>query len=211
MSRLILASQSPRRKEILTKLGYDFVVQPSAFDERSVSEEMSPEEYVKTVALGKAGMIVPNDESDIILASDLTVWSENRLAHKPNNLEQARREIPQIWNRWHTECGACVVGKPSIGWRIRTDTSKLFVPELTPEQFEEYLTIADPTDKAGGIDVRCFAKVAGSDSIKIQGTWSTILGLDVFSATALLREFGVEPRVAPEQVEADFAHAIMNQ
>lgn len=208
MSRLILASQSPRRKQILELLGYSFEIQPSSFDERSIPEHHDPQEYVAHVSLGKAEFVsAPPDK--VVLASDLTVWSQGRLMHKPATVEEARETLPLIWNNWHDEVGACVVGSKSLGWKTRVDVAKLWLPELTPEKLEEYLEIADPTDKAGGIDIRCFVHVAGKDSIKIQGDATTIIGLNAFSTSEMLEEFGLPSPVPPQKVEDDILQDIM--
>lgn len=208
MPSLILASQSPRRKQILERLGYSFEIQPSLFDERSIPEDLDPHEYVSRVSLGKAEFISGSPEK-IILASDLTVWSHDRLMHKPATVNEARQTLPLIWNDWHDEVGACVVGSKNLGWKTRVDVAKLWLPALTPQQLEEYLTIADPTDKAGGIDIRCFVHVAGRDSIKIQGDATTIIGLNAFSASEMLGELGLPATVQAQTVEDDILQDIM--
>jgi septum formation protein len=208
MPQLILASQSPRRKHILELLGYSFEIQPSSFDERSISEHHSPTEYVAHVSLGKAESIQA-DPSAVILASDLTVWSDGRLMHKPATREEARATLPLIWNNWHDEVNACVAGSTSLGWKTRVDVAKLWLSELTPEQLEKYLKISDPTDKAGGIDIRCFVQVAGKNSIKIHGEATTIIGLNAFAASTLLEKFGLPSPVSPQKVENDILQDIM--
>jgi septum formation protein len=208
---LLLASQSPRRRDILGRLGYAFEVRPSGFDEHSVSESLPPEEYVRKVAMGKALACAPTSSvEDIILASDLTVWTESGLADKPSSIEEARSIIPTVWNKWHLECGACVVGSAQQGWSVEISKTQLWVPELSPELFEEYLRIADPTDKAGGIDVKCFIKLAGRDSVKIEGDWSTVIGLNVFVATKLLTQYGYPLSVSAKEIEDKIAQGILS-
>ncbi len=206
---LLLASQSPRRKQLLSELGVPFSLTSSTFDERSVSEDMPSHEYVTTVARGKAEN-AQFSVGQIILASDLTVWKDKKLFHKPKNREEAKRTLTELWNGWHDEVGACVVGNSEIGWKSEVSISRVWLPELDPAAFEVYLDSADPTDKAGGIDIRWFATLAGTEKISIEGHYSTIIGLNVFATTRLLQEFGVSVRTSPETVEAEIQQSILS-
>lgn len=198
----ILASQSPRRKLLLERLGYNFSVQASNFDERSVSEALAPREYVVAVATGKLESVAQKSETgQIILASDLTVWNEKKLVHKPKDLDEARLTLPKLMDTWHTEWSAIVVRTPNGEVTHRVSKSRVWLPPLRPHQLDEYLKIADPTDKAGGVDVACFEEVAGQGAVRIEGSVSNVIGLDVVIAAHLLKDAGLPPRQSPSQVE----------
>lgn len=208
-STLVLASQSPRRKKILTDLGYTFEIRPSNFDERSIPESLSPDIYVAKVALGKGQAALSSlQNNEIVLASDLSVVNDGKHIHKPADLTEAAKSIKNLWNKWHVEYGACVVGSLSREWNIRNDEVRVWIPALTDMQLQKYLEISDPTDKAGGFDLACYVSLVGAENVKFEGDVSTIIGLNASSAAHLLSEFGLPNSISAQEVEQSYATEI---
>lgn len=208
--KLVLASQSPRRKQILNDLGYSFETRPTDFDERSIDESLPPQEYVQEVALGKLQAGFDQAQPDeVILASDLSVWNKNRHIHKPTNLILAAESIRNLWDQWHVEYGACVVGTSSTDCKTRSDEVRVWLPSLTPEQLDRYLQISDPTDKAGGFDLACYASLVGRENIMFEGDITTIIGLNATAAAELLTEFGLPPQLSSLELEKRYYQEIL--
>lgn len=208
----VLASQSPRRKEILSAMGYDFVVRPGNFDERSVPEGSDPIEYVVEVARGK--MLAALDQAekgDVVLSSDLTVWHNNTHLHKPVDNTEAESHMQALSNTWHTEYGATFVGNSAENLHHVVSQVRVWLDPLTPDEMEAYLAIADATDKAGGFDLRCYVQVKGRQHVQFEGYVTTILGLDAIAAENLLQRFEVLPGRSGQEVEADFFKAVFGE
>lgn len=206
MYTLRLASQSPRRQQILSDLGYAFETLPTFFDERAVPESLSQSEYVAQVAVGKfqSSVSAAPVADTVVLAADLTVWANGKLVHKPETIEEAAAVLPTLWDQWHIEYGCCVVGTHPDTYRMMPSVSKVWLPALDSAQLAQYLEISDPTDKAGGIDIRCWGQIAGVEKIQCVGSLTNVIGLDAFAAAELLTEYQLPPTVPADEVERKY-------
>lgn len=224
---LILASQSPRRREILTALGYKPTVRPSHFDERSLPESDQPDQYALSVALGKAQAARREGKvGEVLLAADLVVWSQAGLLHKPTSEAEAREYLALLGGNWHDEYGACVVGvvdeaivvdgDATVGsreakWETRVSRSRIWLPPLPEAAFAQYFAKADVTDKAGGLDLRCYVEIVGPAAVKVEGSITNVIGLDAEASAELLEQAGLPPHQPPRAIEIQYRTAILGE
>jgi septum formation protein len=170
---LVLASQSPRRAEILRQAGIAFTVRPAAVDETPLAEE-KPEEYVRRLAEQKA-MAVTADPGDIVLGADTTVVIDDEALGKPADTADARRMLALLSGRRHVVLtGICL---QRGGERIvdHASTAVWFAP-MGAQEIDDYVSGGEPMDKAGAYA----AQGAASKFIsRIEGCYFNVVGLPI--------------------------------
>jgi len=185
---LILASASPRRREILTMLGYTYDVCPADADE-TLPSGIAPEEAVSVLSARKAAAVFADHPNDVVLGSDTIVVCEEEILGKPADAADAKRMLRLLSGRTHqvytgvTLCGAA--GQTT--WVVQSDVT--FRP-LTDGEIDAYLATKEPNDKAGAYAIQ------GKGSALIErfdGDFFAIMGLPASSTVLKLREFGVNP------------------
>lgn len=193
--KLILASGSQRRRELLTMCGYDYEIVVSLADERIA--ESDPGRYVTALAVRKAEEVYARlggrsaeGEAIAVLGADTVVFSEGNIIGKPKDAEDARRILSYLSGRTHTVyTGVAVV--TSEGVRTELGTTEVTFEALMAEEIEKYVASGEPMDKAGAYGIQgpfgMFVK-------EISGNYFTVIGLPLPSAYRLLKEAGVLPR-----------------
>jgi septum formation protein len=179
---LTLASQSPRRADILRQAGIPFAVRVASVDE-TPHEGEQPEPYVRRLARAKA-LAIEAAPDEIVLAADTTVVSDDELLAKPTDEADARRMLRMISGRRHEVLtGICL----RRGDRIIIDhasTGVWFAP-LTPIEIETYITSGEPMDKAGAYAIQ---GLASKFVERIDGCYFNVMGLPVSLVYRHLRE-----------------------
>lgn len=192
---LILASGSPRRRELLGLLGLPFTVQTSEFDEDSVpTDGLTPAEWVQRLAEGKARAVAAALTGDaLVLGADTTVTLDGVYFNKPADAADARRMLRALSGRTHdVHTGLCLlqVRRGDIA-AVRTDAARTLVTfdPLTDAQIDAYIATGEPLDKAGayGIQGKALAFIPG-----IQGDYFNVVGLPVHLLCKMLPEFDVD-------------------
>jgi len=184
-TRLILASASPRRRELLGRLTDDFVVIPS-----DVEEGRSADPAVRAVEAARAkASAVGAVERGVILGADTVVAVDGRVLGKPGSREEARGMIAQLAGRRHSVYTGLCVRRTDSGeeWTACEETRVTF-RRLEADEIEAYLDTGEYSDKAGGyaLQGRAAKFVAG-----IEGDYTNVIGLPLCRVTLLLREVGV--------------------
>jgi septum formation protein len=171
--RVILASKSPRRIELMRWITEDFLVCPSLFDESGVAEP-DPERLVLALAEGKARAL-PRAAQDIVIGCDTVVALDGRVFGKPKDLPQAREMIRALSGRTHSVLtGVCILcGGEST--RFCSETKVEFYP-LTEDEIERYIHTEEPYDKAGGYGIQ---ERGGLFVRGICGDYNNVVGLPV--------------------------------
>lgn len=153
--RIVLASGSPRRSEILSLLGVGFEIIPSTFAE-DLSKELEPEEYVTQTALAKGVQVFERlkDPMAIVLSADTIVQLDNEILEKPLNEIDAQRMLRSMSNRSHIVRTAVAIiqnkdGKMEVDRTIETTT--VHFDRLTDEMIKAYISTGEPFDKAGSL------------------------------------------------------------
>jgi septum formation protein len=190
---LILASQSPRRAEILRNAGFDFVVRPANVDEEPLPRE-TPEDYVKRVALDKA-MAVEAGAGDIILGADTTVVIDGQMLGKPENAADAARMLRLLSGRRHEVMTGISLkrgGNVVVDWAV---TAVCFT-EMSDAEIVDYIKSGEPMDKAGAYAIQ---GLAAKFIERIDGCYSNVVGLPVALVYRHLgRHFATPGRGGPE-------------
>lgn len=170
---LILASNSPRRKEILAQMGFNFKVLVKSVDE-SFPADMQANEVAKFLAHKKAQVFEGTNENTIVLTSDTIVVCQNLILNKPANFEEAVAMLQYLSNKTHTVyTGICLkIGQEFIVDQAQTEVT--FLP-ISLGEIEYYLKTDKPFDKAGSYGVQDFIGMALIH--KMEGSYFTVMGL----------------------------------
>jgi septum formation protein len=171
---IILASNSPRRKEILDKLGVNFqVVAPSDFKE-DFDSKLPPFQIVTDLSYGKARHILLNHEEDLIIAADTIVYFKGNILIKPKDREDAKRQLNLLFNNTcQIYSGQCIVSKNQGFSKVTVANVKF--GNLDQSELDEYLddSEADWMDKAGAFAIQGKA----AKFTEVDGEWDGAVGL----------------------------------
>lgn len=191
MTRLILASASPRRAELLRAAGVSFDVEPADIDE-TVRPDEPPAEYVRRLAEEKARVVADRRPGRAVLGADTAVVVGHELLGKPRDPADARRMLDLLAGRTHlVMTGVCVVG-PGVGSvaAVSTDVAVTTVEfaRLDAAQIAWYVASGEPMDKAGGYAIQ---GLASRFVIRIDGSYSNVVGLPVELVSRLCTRAGI--------------------
>jgi septum formation protein len=186
---LILASNSPRRRQLIGLTGWDFVVSIADVDE-SPRENESPADYVLRLATTKARAITAKTD-DIILAADTTVVDGSEILGKPQDDAEAVAMLTRLRGRTHqvyTGIALLRGGDDSL----QTDLCVTDVPmrDYSDEEIRAYVASGDPFDKAGAYAIQ---HPEFSPVINMSGCYASVMGLPLCHVVRLMRRMGVEP------------------
>jgi septum formation protein len=187
---IILASNSPRRREILSQLKLEFEVVPSDFEEAPV--DMEPHELVEHFAHMKAldvyGRLRDNMPEDAyIIGSDTIVYCE-KIMGKPSNDEDAYQMLETLSNREHQVISGLSVIKGSTGQVITMhECTKVWMRELEESEIINYISSREPMDKAGAYAIQGIGSLFVE---KIQGCYFNVVGLPVNKFFKIMKQFG---------------------
>jgi septum formation protein len=179
---LTLASQSPRRREMLERLGLQLAVRPTETDESVLPGEAAGE-YVRRIAREKARAV----EGDIVLAADTAVVLAGEILGKPRDREDARRMLRALSGRSHEVLsGVCVrVAGGEEAVEVRSEVS---FAHLTDRQIAWYVESGEPMDKAGAYAIQGMAAAFVSE---VRGSVSNVVGLPLLETLILLERAGL--------------------
>lgn len=182
--KLILASNSPRRREILNKIGVEYSVIPSKFDERQYGQ--LKKERAKFFALSKAKDVynsLDNKKDMLVLGADTIVCFEDEILEKPKDRQEAFNMLKKLSSNTHY----VITGYALIGERIEIcgeEVSKVTFNQLTDEYINEYIEKANPLDKAGSYGIQ-----DGFNLVKeYEGSFDNIVGLPSEKISNLLKK-----------------------
>ena len=175
---LILASGSPRRAEILQAVGWQFEKITADIDESELPAE-SPENYVRRLAQTKAETVAAKLENALVLGADTTVVIDDQIIGKPVDLEDARRMLRLLSNRWHKVLtGVALVRKSgaNIETKVAAQETSVKFAELSDGEIDYLVEHGNPLDKAGGYAVQAEAALFIE---RIEGDYWNVVGLPV--------------------------------
>lgn len=184
--KIYLASKSPRRKEILEKLGFQVVLVDSDYEEDNTLD-VEPLDLAKMHAKGKAKAALKNVDSGLVLGGDTFVVLESKVIGKPVDRDDAKNMLKMMSGKTHKVIsGVCIIDKVSGKEVVKTDVTKVTFIELSDEVLEKYLDVAAYADKAGSYAVQGEASVFVE---KIEGSFTNIIGLPEELLLEILKEF----------------------
>jgi MAF protein len=189
---LILASNSPRRRQLIALAGWNFTVSVADVDE-STRENESPAEYVLRLAESKARTIANRAPAgDILLAADTTVVDGSDILGKPADEAEAMQMLIRLRGRAHQVYTGVALLRTSDGLILK-DLCVTDVPmrDYSDEEIRAYVATGDPLDKAGAYAIQHaqFSPVASMD-----GCYASVMGLPLCHVVRLMRKMGVEPK-----------------
>ena len=187
--RVILASASPRRRELLSLLLEEFDCCSADIDETPIADEL-PEDYVLRMAVEKASAV--KNERGVIIGSDTVVVLSGNILQKPASVEDARGMLSALSGQTHQVMTAVAI---MIDAELMTITSTTEVTFSTLEMplIEAYLATDEPWDKAGAYGIQ---GIAGSFVRRINGSYSSVVGLPLCETRELLEGAGIRTRMA---------------
>jgi septum formation protein len=189
MPEWILASASPRRKEILDRLGMKFRIDPSHIKEPDCRPDEAPSGYVVRVARMKARETAKEYNTGIIIGADTVVASANDLLGKPASREDARTMLSRLSGRWHEVwSGLCIFDCDKGRSRAGYSCSRVHFRRLASSDIEWYLDRGEYIDKAGAYAVQGYASLF-IDSI--EGCYFNIVGFPIALFENLCRKMGI--------------------
>ncbi|HEX4112087.1 MAG TPA: Maf family protein [Stellaceae bacterium] len=190
MQRLVLASASPRRRDLLAQIG----LVPDAIDRADLDETPLPDELPPThaarLARAKAETVAPRHPGAFVLAADTVVACGRRILPKAENAETARRCLELLSGRRHRVIGGVAVMTPDGKLGMRLVISNVTFKRLTSTEIREYVASGEGLGKAGGYAIQ---GLAARYIRVIGGSYSNIVGLPLFETVSLLAGLGYAP------------------
>jgi septum formation protein len=182
--RLLLASASPRRREILENLGFEFEILPSNVDESEVPWN-DPVESAKLLAEIKGVDAQKTRPRKTIIAADTIVLCEGQVMGKPKSSEDAAKMLGTLSGRVHeVVTGIALIKLPNTRI-IEAERTKVFFRKLSPEEISRYISTREPFDKAGAYAIQGYASVFID---KIEGDYFNVVGLPVARLFSMFRK-----------------------
>lgn len=172
--KLVLASQSPRRKELLNVLGIPFSVMPASIDETPLPGEL-PEQLAARVAREKGTTVASRVSQSIILSADTIVTIDGEILGKPQDEKEAFRMLRKLSGRQHSVCTAvCVINQFKEETLEGLDRTEVWFRPLSDEDIADYLRRENVLDKAGAYAIQGYA---GIHVPRIEGNYFNVMGL----------------------------------
>jgi septum formation protein len=188
--RLILASASPRRLQLLTEAGYAFEVCPASIDESDVPLGLSPGDIAEYLAQRKAQVVAGRFPDAVVLAADTVVAYADRMLGKPNDAADARRMLALLGGTVHSVITGVAVAHASAQFlRHARVVSAVHMRALTDSEIDAYVASNAWQGKAGGYGIQDPDPFVTRTS----GCHTNIVGLPLTTAASLLRDAGVAP------------------
>ncbi len=174
--RIILASASPRRQELLKSLGFNFTTEPVNTDE-SFPNDLREQEIPLYLAEKKSvDFKRPILEDELLITSDTIVWCNNMVFNKPSNFQEAQEMLKQLSGNVHVVYTAVCL-RNAHKKKVFYDSSRVYFKKLTDDEIEYYIETCKPFDKAGAYGVQDWMGYTGIE--KIEGSFYTVMGLPV--------------------------------
>jgi septum formation protein len=189
--KLILASSSPRRAEVMRNAGFVFEVRPADVDETRQAHEAA-EAYVSRIAKAKAETVAQRvraaGERAIVIAADTTVVAEGQILGKPRDADDARRMLRLFSGKTHEVLTAlCVINIPTGKEALHVERTRVDFLKMSEEEIESYIQTGEPFDKAGAYGIQ---GIAGRFATSIEGCYFNVLGLPLSRLWTTLQELG---------------------
>lgn len=190
MKRLILASGSPQRIQLLREARYDFIAQPASITELTV-DFLTPGELTLLNACRKTFAVARSEPDAVVLGADTLVALETVILGKPANLDEARRMLTQLSGRTHEVLTAIAISNFSERRTVSAVVeSEVRFRKLDADLIDRYLSRIDPLQKAGAYAAQVDP---GTVIERIDGSFTNVVGLPMETVSQLLGEFGIQP------------------
>lgn len=191
MAKFILASASPRRREILQIINLDFDIIKSDVDESVVDPTVAPELYVQELALLKGADVAKKLKKEIVISADTIVYHDGKILGKPCDEAEAFNMLKSLSGKEHTVyTGVCIMRASDAFTVCRTCATRVKFAPLTDEKIKAYISTGEPMDKAGAYAVQ---GLAATFIEKIDGDYFNVVGLPLYmTADILEKDFNID-------------------
>ena len=196
---LLLASASPRRRQIISRLGLPFTVAVSPGDEdKAQTYYQGPVDgLAQWTAMHKALMMLTQPEAAdaLIITADTTVLLEDQILGKPRDAAHARELLLALRGRWHrvtTGVVVCTLSAGEVILRGKTCTTPVLMRSYSEDEISTYIATGDPMDKAGAYGIQ---HTQFQPTEQIDGCYLNVVGLPLCVLVDLLAEFGIQPAI----------------
>ena len=185
-SRVVLASASPRRRDLLNLVGIAHEVRPANIDETMRPRE-APRRYAERLAREKASAIATRDPDLITIGADTVVVINRKVLGKPADADDAARMLRMLSGREHTVITAVAV---SHGRKLRSAIEEVRVKfrRLRDDEIDAYIAMGEPMDKAGAYGIQGYGATIVE---RIEGDYFAVMGLPLVRLVGLMRDVGV--------------------
>ena len=186
--KIVLASQSPRRKELLGKMGLEFTTKAPEIDETALSG-LPARQLVEALSREKALWVARQEDPEaIVIGSDTVVVRDGEILGKPASPAQAEEMLASLSGRSHEVCTGITVCQ---GDRVvsQVEVTQVTFRHLTPQEIARYVRTGEPMDKAGAYGIQGLGALLVEG---IQGDYSAVVGLPVCRLGRILLDFGVD-------------------
>ena len=188
--KIVLASRSPRRKDILEKLNWSFVIDPPDIDESPLKDE-SPINYVQRISGAKADLVARrHDQQCIVIAADTTVELNGEIFGQPRDLDEARLIIQKLSGKTHNVHTAISV-RHNRETANAVDTASVTMREVSSELLDWYVGTGESIGKAGAYAVQGHGAAMVAD---LAGEIDTVIGLPVGLLIGMMGNLGIDPK-----------------
>lgn len=188
MKKIILASASPRRREILESMHLKFEVMVSGTDESKIENSLDTGIYVQELALLKAGAVckqIPSRDA-LIIAADTVVSIDGKILGKPRDKEEAFSMLSSLSGRCHSVfTGLCVMRAKDAFSVCKSVETKVYFKKLTDEKIKAYVNTGEPMDKAGAYGIQGLGALLTE---KIDGDYFNVVGLPASKLAEILED-----------------------
>jgi septum formation protein len=190
MKKLILASSSPRRAEVLRNAGIEFEVRPMAIDEARRRGEPTGN-YVRRLALEKAhaaAAVTTSGGNFIVVGADTVVVNRGEILLKPASPDDARRMLRQLSGGVHeVHTGLAVISMPQGIERVIEEVTSVHFAKLSDAEIDAYIETGEPFDKAGAYGIQ---SIGGRYVTRVEGCYFNVMGMPLGCLWATLQELG---------------------
>ncbi len=188
MKKILLASASPRRKELLDLIGLKFQVEPSGVSE-PVRTDLDPHELARSISMAKAAAVAKSHDNTIVIAADTFGVLEGRILGKPATAGEARQMLTTISGKAHSVItGFTIMDTSDSKVVCRSVETRVYIRRLSTEEVEAYVRSGEPLDKAGAYAIQGLGSVIVE---RIEGDYFNVIGLPLCALAESLREFGI--------------------
>ncbi len=188
MKELILASASPRRREILAKTGLEFRVDAGDYEEK-MDLGLEPHKLARFLSREKARAVAGRYGNAIIIAADTFIVFKDKLLGKPRTAGEARKMLVMLSGKAHVVITGFTILDTGAGKKLSGSMeTKVFFKKLTPKEIETYVRSKEPLDKAGAYAIQELGAVLVR---KIEGDYFNVMGLPLSALADGLKKFGV--------------------
>lgn len=188
VDKIVLASASPRRQQLLSQIGMDFEVVVSGIEE-VMEDTLGPAQAAMSLAAQKCtGVALQMKKDCIVIGADTIVVKDNRLLGKPQDRDEALEMLSYLNGAWHEVITGMCLYRTGSGRTIKDyEVTRVKIAKNTPKFLEEYAATGEPLDKAGAYGIQGFGSLIVE---RVEGCYFNVMGLPLYKLSKMLQEIG---------------------